>query len=230
MRAWELGQRQDAAGQALVLLSVLYPEQGPDALALIPLGERDQRLLAARERLFGPHLDGYSECPHCGERLEYRLSTADLMDEPTSPVPRVHEWQTDGLALRFRLPTSLDLLYAARCASVGAVRRTLAERCLLEPDAATAALSEEAVSLLAGRMAAADPRVETLLDLVCPACDHRWQVIFDIAAFLWTELAAQARQLLREVHLLAQAYGWGEAEILQLSPPRRQFYLELVQR
>jgi hypothetical protein len=34
--------------------------------------------------------------------------------------------------------------------------------------------------------------------------------------------------LLTEVHRLAQAYGWREAEILALSEARRHAYLELV--
>jgi hypothetical protein len=33
---------------------------------------------------------------------------------------------------------------------------------------------------------------------------------------------------LREVHTLAWAYGWREADILAMSPARRQFYIELV--
>jgi hypothetical protein len=33
---------------------------------------------------------------------------------------------------------------------------------------------------------------------------------------------------LREVHVLASANGWSEAEILALSPQRRQRYLEIV--
>ena len=44
----------------------------------------------------------------------------------------------------------------------------------------------------------------------------------------WTEVQAHAAQLLRDVHLLASNYGWREAEILNLSPVRRQAYLELI--
>ena len=35
-------------------------------------------------------------------------------------------------------------------------------------------------------------------------------------------------RILREVHTLAAAYGWSEAEILALSPARRRVYLELA--
>jgi hypothetical protein len=77
-------------------------------------------------------------------------------------------------------------------------------------------------------MAASDPVAEVLLDLRCPLCAHSWQALFDIASFLWMEISAHARRLLREVDALARAYGWGEAEILGLSATRRQAYLELI--
>ena len=77
-------------------------------------------------------------------------------------------------------------------------------------------------------MSARDPQAEVLLDLTCPACGASWQTVFDIAAYFWAELTAEAKRLLREVDALARAYGWREVDILALSPGRRQAYLELV--
>jgi hypothetical protein len=77
-------------------------------------------------------------------------------------------------------------------------------------------------------MAECDPQAELLLDLNCPACQHTWQVLFDIVSFFWMELSVQAKRLMREVHLLARSYGWREADILSMSAMRRQFYLDLV--
>jgi hypothetical protein len=67
-----------------------------------------------------------------------------------------------------------------------------------------------------------------MLDFACPSCGHEWQSLFDIAAFFWAEIAAQARRLLREVHQLASAYGWREADILAMSARRRRAYLEMT--
>ena len=78
------------------------------------------------------------------------------------------------------------------------------------------------------QMAEVDPQANLQLDLSCPACGHRWQVLFDIGSFFWSELNAWAQRLLAEVHVLASAYGWREADILNLSPSRRQFYLGLI--
>ena len=70
------------------------------------------------------------------------------------------------------------------------------------------------------------PAIE--LQLACPDCGHPWAVPFDTVSFLWDEVGAWAERTLREVHLLASAYGWGEDEILALSPERRRRYLGMV--
>jgi len=80
------------------------------------------------------------------------------------------------------------------------------------------------------RMAKADPQAEVLITMQCPACPHQWSAPLDIGAFFWAELNAWATRMLREVHLLAAAYGWREPDILALSPRRRQLYLEMLER
>ncbi len=77
-------------------------------------------------------------------------------------------------------------------------------------------------------LAKTDPQAETLIDLTCPACGHGWTVALDIGSFLWTRWNALAKRLLREVHVLARAYGWREPDILALSWIRRQAYLEMA--
>jgi len=66
------------------------------------------------------------------------------------------------------------------------------------------------------------------LELSCPVCRQNWRLSFDIGAFLWAEINSLAKRLLREVHTLARAYGWREADILSMSATRRQAYIELV--
>ena len=78
------------------------------------------------------------------------------------------------------------------------------------------------------RLAAADPQADVWIDLTCPACGRNWQEEFGILSFFWSEIHGWAARILREVHELARAYGWREAEILALSPWRRQAYLEML--
>jgi hypothetical protein len=75
----------------------------------------------------------------------------------------------------------------------------------------------------------ADPWADISLVIACPACDSACEASFDIASYLWDELDRRACQLLDDVHLLAQGYGWPESDILALGETRRAAYLARVQ-
>jgi hypothetical protein len=77
-------------------------------------------------------------------------------------------------------------------------------------------------------MQSSDPQADLRFTLHCQVCSHEWEAGFDIAQFLWTEVDAWASRTLFDVHCLARAYGWREADILSLSPWRRQCYLEML--
>jgi len=229
--AREAAGGDDAIGHAVALLARAFPGESVEALWRLPLGTRNHRLLALRERLFGPRLEAYAECPHCGEALEFALD-ADAFPPPEERAAE-YEFEADGTTIRFRLLDSGDLRVAAQCPDVGDARGVLMERCVLEArrgeEAVSAAqLPPDVVERLAARLAACDPHAETLVDLVCPACGGKWQIAFDIASFLCAEVDAQARRLLRDVHALARGYGWREADILAMSARRRRDYLELL--
>jgi hypothetical protein len=232
--AWELGQGQGPTVRALALLAAASPQTAWEELGALPLGERDRRLLELREGTLGRAIESVARCPGCGEPLELTLDTRDLLAGP-AVVETVEESELirDGLALRFRLPNSFDLLAAERCAGVEEARRLLAERCVVEArresmPVPAADLAEEDVAALAAALAEADPGAELLLELRCPACERGWWELLDVAAFVWAEVEVQARRLLREVHVLARAYGWREADVLALTPRRRRLYLEMV--
>jgi hypothetical protein len=114
-----------------------------------------------------------------------------------------------------------------------ATRQLLLERCLLEihQDGETRSVDElpaTIVDKVVEKMAQADPQADVQLALACPMCNHEWQALFDVVSFFWSEINAWAARLLRDVHALAFAYGWREADILAMSPWRRQLYLEMV--
>jgi hypothetical protein len=234
LRVWEMGEDQHPLDRALTRLAAACPELTGDELAALSIGQRDARLLTVRERTSGPRLNGYVECPRCAERLEFDVAVADLrVAEDPDMEEKAWELVTGALALRFRLPNSGDLATVLGCEDPSAARNLLVQRCVLEAnrDGVPVAASELPADVIAGlarRMSECDPQAEVLLDLRCPACDHAWQALFDIVAFFWAELAAQAKRLLREVHTLARAYGWREADILGMSARRRQFYLEMA--
>jgi hypothetical protein len=117
--------------------------------------------------------------------------------------------------------------------NIQVAREMLLHRCVLgaECNGVTVVPTELSVEIrdeICRSMANADPAAEVLLDLRCPSCAHGWQVFFDIAAFFWTELTANAHRLLRDVDSLARTYHWREVDILAMTAERRQAYLELV--
>lgn len=231
---WETGSGQHPIDRAVTVLAIACPELSPAALLALSVGQRDAHLLAIRERAYGSHLSCYVECPECGGRLEFVLNVPDLQVRHDSvPATQTHQVTCDGYELSYRLPNTTDLAAIAHYSSVALARATLVQCCVLQVSqegtaVAPESLPEPVIIALAAHMLERDPQAELLLDLQCPGCEHRWSVIFDIVSYFWTELCGHAKRLMREVHTLAQAYGWSEADIVAMSSARRQFYIDMV--
>lgn len=229
---WESGLDQRPVDRALTLLATALPGTDPDRLAAMSVGEREGRLMEFREANFGSSVSGVAECPRCGELLEWRLDLSEIRSiRGGTGRGGPHRLAAEGYELSYRLPDSTDLAEIDPNRGVAGGRSVLLRRCVLEArkDGARvepSSLPEAVILELAAEMEALDPQAETLLDFECPACEARWQAHFDVLAFLWAEIRVRARRLLSEVHALAGAYGWSEADILAMSPARRRFYLE----
>jgi hypothetical protein len=232
VRIWELGRGMRPVEQALLALSAACPGSARDELVSLPIGRRDALLLRIREGIFGDSMRCFAMCPHCGEKAQFALNVQSLlMASPDGPF--THELSAGNLSIRFRLPDSGDQLAIDPSADVETARLELIERCVLAigengvplaPDNA----GDDAVELLGSGILRLDPGCELLLELTCAACGNRWQAVFDIVTFLRAEISAEARRLLLEVHALATAYGWSEADILSMSAARRRSYLEMI--
>lgn len=233
LAVWEAGSSQHPLDRALTLLAAAAPELGRAELAALEIGERDRRLLELRERTFGPALESVAACPACGEQIEFQFNVADACRPRPAPRKGALGLAADGWRWTARLPDTLDLAAIAAAPDRPAARRALLERCVTEAwragtRVAAQDMPEDAIAMLDACLAEADPQAASNVAVECPACGARAELAFDIAVYLWTEIAAEARRLLRDVDALARAYGWSEGEILALSPARREAYLELV--
>jgi hypothetical protein len=245
LSAWERGQGQPSFQRALILLADACPELTGDQVAQLSIGERDGRLLDLRELTFGPQLVSLANCSACGEPLEFSFQAEEIRtaseSEKAKELHRVcnqETWQTLSICWQdyealFRLPNSLDLAAIAASQKVSASQQLLLQRCILsarrlDEEIHSSQLPAEILEAIALRMEEADPQANVQLNLNCVQCGHHWQAVFDIESFFWAELQVWAERLLRDVHVLARAYGWREADILAMSPYRRQFYLEMV--
>lgn len=235
LTVWELGADQPAAQRALTLLAAAADDGSADEIAQLSVGQCDERLLTLRERTFGPQLSAISSCPSCDETLQFEINAADIQVPRASAPGELMALIWGDYEVRFRLPTNLDIIALASKADIETNREHLLKRCVLEARRANAVITTEdlppgVVLALADRMAQADPQADVQLALACPQCGHSWHTALDIASFFWSEINAWGRRLLNDVHTLASAYGWHEAEILSLSATRRQAYLELVRQ
>jgi hypothetical protein len=237
VRIWETGLELHPLDRALLILRSAFPGTSGHTLARLSVGQRDSCLLAVREQTFGSRLASLTSCPTCQERLEFMLDIAAMQVTPDISLrEEVRSLTIEGGELHFRLPNSHDLAAIVSCQNVMMACRLLWQRCVLQvvqdgsvrEAQAIERLPETWMAALAVAMDAADPLAEIRVDLDCPACGHCWQLLFDIVSFFWTEIAAQAKRVLREVHTLAHFYSWREADILAMSTVRRQFYLEMV--
>lgn len=233
LHLWDVGHHHHPIDRALMVLSAAMPDCSIDRLANLSIGQRDGYLLQLRGLTLGSRLESFAECPKCSEPLEFQLQIEDLLVDQSMVTEESGCCCMDDWEVQFRRLTSRDLATILGCSTVHAAQQQLIRQCVqaVHYQGQPRSISEFPSALLvplSEQLAAADPQAELLLDLTCPACRHDWQILFDIVTFFWTELNAQAKRILGEVHTLARSYGWREADILAMSSMRRQLYLDRV--
>ena len=225
---WEIASATSPLERPSRMLAAALGES-VDVIARLPLGRRDALLLELREATFGRRMKGFAVCVGCGERLELELDASTLR---AAGEPGERTGGDGSLRWRLRPISSADVVAAASL-DANAAAGALLERAVVElerdgePDAIDG-LDDAMRETIASALADCDPLAEILLDLECPSCATAWSLPFDAATYLHAELATAARRLLADVHAIAGAYGWSEAEILALSPARRECYLEMI--
>jgi hypothetical protein len=232
---WEAGRVRTSIDRVEVLYGAAEPEgSSSTAVDELPLGVVDGTLMDCRAATFGPVIEAVADCPACDEQLTFDLDLRRVrVQGQQAPVHTTVNSSGRRHRVTVRLLTLADLRAAAAADTVDEARLLLTRRCVVEawvggkrtdPDALPSAVLSE----IGGAMARQDPQADTRLAMTCPACEHAWEANFDIAAFLWLEIERAARRAVVEVHTLAAAYGWTEAEILAMPRARRRRYLELV--
>jgi len=251
LSVWEHAYGRAPLERALVFLSGAFPGQSLDELLQWPLGYRDRQIARLRQGQFGRIVRSVSECPRCGEAVEFEMDLQQCFSQHAA-IPAPMDLVVGGNCRLTVRPLRTADLVQLRLRDRAAPRRLL-ERCLVvsgdsaEPAARRAepletandeadlpdadrfaSLSAEDWSAISRTLEEIDPEARIEVALACPACAAEWNGTFDIAAIFWAELNAWARRTLQEVHAIASRYGWSEREILRLSPWRRRIYLGLV--
>jgi hypothetical protein len=230
LRVWEESALLSPARRSLLLVQRFAPKQ-EERVEDLAVGERDWRLLLLRKDWFGDTVEGITQCPQCQTKVELDFSISSL------PAPaRSIATQTTCVGdyrVQWRLPSAGDLADLTDNRDVSGVRDGLLQRCLIEVKQGESLVDslhcpERVVQQVGADMAAVDPLADSRVHLRCPECQFQWLASFDIGSFLSREVDNWARKLLREVHVLAVAYGWSEQSILAMSTARRNRYLEML--
>ena len=233
LTVWEQGISQSTAQRGLLLLMAACPGQSPEQLAQLSIGQRDSHLLTLREQTLGSNLVSVVNCPNCNNKLELNFAVSDIRQPPVLGSTSSLLLATEDYEITFRLPNSLDLRAVEQMSNVDQAAQQILERCILSVYYQGQAKPADHIppsvkQTLLEKMEQADQQADVQLAVSCPDCGHQWQAPFDILNFFWQELTAWAQRILQDVHQLASAYGWREADILAMSPQRRQFYLEMI--
>jgi T4 bacteriophage base plate protein len=158
------------------------------------------------------------------------------------PTNSPHTVKFKDYEIQFKLPNSLDLvdclnqLPALNSGEGGtSPQKMLLERCISAIQhrgrkQEIEQLPPEVINAVVSQMAIDDPQANIQLNLSCPSCNHQWRSHFDIVSFFWSEIHAWAIRTLQEVHTIAAAYSWREADILAMNPYRRRLYLEMLRQ
>ena len=234
LNTWEQCARRTLPEKALLLLDTACADGEPEDPALLNIGDRDAKLLQLREWMFGQQLLNITDCPNCGERIEWINNIADLRypSENKSTSSATFNVEVENYNIQFRLPNSYDLLKASSRDYQSDPKKLLAE-CIIdvhrnEQTCQAGELPAQVMDVLDERMSLENPQANIMMNLSCPSCSHSWEAQFDIASYLWIEIDSWAKHILQEVAVLAAAFGWSESQILNLSPQKRQYYIDII--
>jgi hypothetical protein len=201
-----------------------------DIIRKMLVGDRDFLILQLRRMTFGERFAAVFPCQDCKVAMDVEFLAQDILVEPRPQDVATYTWQFQEPArtrppVRFRLPNGADQEAVANLGGNEAADVLLA-RCVID-DGGTPLTHDECVAVIA-EMDRLAPQIDLELDLNCPECGHSFTAPFDCTAFFFSEIRAQSRYLMREVHYLALHYHWSEAEILDLQRHRRRDYLALL--
>jgi hypothetical protein len=218
---------------ALQLLASIAQPVGRDSFdwGELVVTDADALLLLMRRVLVAEIISGKVSCPNpeCGEQVEVAFGAGDYVSHHEPVRARgVVELEEDGWFgfddersdVEFRLPRCRDLV---ELAAVADPARELVRRCV-RPEAVSARVLrrvERAMESLA-------PLFAHDLDASCPECGCTLTVHFDPQCFCLVELRRRSLSVYADVHLIASAYHWSEAEILALPRQRRRAYAEIA--
>ena len=196
-----------------VMLAAALGDEASAMVADLALDRRDRMLIDARIAAFGGAIAFFARCPHCDEGNE---ADFDLTALPPAVAEDAVAVDLSGRRVALRAPTSRVVAAAVLADDSG----VLLDHCV--------GARHDSLDAIETALAEAFPLLDIRFDMTCGACSAPFSTRFDIAEWLWREVAVLAERMINAVHRLARAYGWSERDILALSAARRARYLAVL--
>ena len=230
---WEYGLVHSVLETNLYLLTVAFPGHNNDYFASLAVGERDALLLEVRKNLFGSILFNTSNCPECGQKVEWETRVDNLLVQSNTEKFEGPEYNLkfEDHHIKYRLPNSIDIIELLNNGNSNDEVEFLLKKCILNSTPELDLSSNIPAGLknsLVKQMDEQDPQANISINLTCPDCSKTWEAIFDITQFLWIEINNRAIGLLQDIHLLASNFSWSEHDILSMSKIRRSLYIKMI--
>jgi hypothetical protein len=200
----------------------------PEAVRALPGGTREWLLQWSACRL-NPEIHWYeARCEHCGESYDLTLDLSNAVCVAPEDQPLQVTLETSIGRRSFSVPTGDHEERFARLPDVSDSRRAFAALCGLSADAEAdaAQFDEHDLQLIDEALEAASPDVADTVHATCPACGEDTANRIDPLLFAFPLEA----EILRDIHLIAGAYGWRPHEILALPARHRARYADMIAR
>jgi len=198
------------------------------------LKERLQGLLAIVVATRGPYLKLQAYCTQtdCRELMEFELDlTRFIQAEPSISFFCRPDPETE---LELRHPSGLDQLNWINNQADWAnnwfseMASSLVCRVNGETPSRRFRVSEDWLDSIGMALEQHDDLMTLEVNAGCPACGQDLLIDLDLEEKLLENLATEQKRLLRQIHRLARAYHWSEADIVAMPNRRRQYYLAQI--
>ena len=236
VRDLDLDFAQDDRPQLIGAILRCCVESPDERLDAATLDRRVRALLQIVRETQGDRLIWKARCANedCEHEMELELSVSQLLRMP-APA-ECFSWSAEpGCELELRLPTGRDQIEwreSAANANVEGVdlrmASSLVSRVNGQQPASDWTLPQEWLTALDAAFREHDMLTAMELQVSCPWCGKESALQPDVEALALSRLAAEQKRVLEEIHQLAAAYHWTEAEVLALPRLRRSFYIARI--
>lgn len=215
----EQAGQMSGAQWSLALLRAANPHLSDTEILAMPIGVRDQGIIAARAGITSGPLRAEPVCDTCGATFELTLHPIEIgLQGREAPEPGYRTVKIDGVERNLRPITLADMLAVEQIADVEVATKMLKDRIVEgEENVDTGALESELEKL--------DPAANIWLTTACPDCEATQNLVFDPVHFVALEVRQAALRILQDVMDIARVFHWSERDILALPEYRRAIYV-----